>query len=102
MLTITCLNERKDFLLSGKTDFPSDEIYGLDKAKLTDELVVLKKTVDRLSKKLKEAIVLHYFEQLSIAEAATVANIRIGTFKSRLARALESLREELGQKLGDL
>lgn len=47
--------------------------------------------------KLKEAIVLHYLEQLTISEAADAAGVRQGTFKSRLNRGLEALRKEMGR-----
>ncbi len=51
--------------------------------------------VARLPWKLRQAIVLHYMEQLTISEAAEAAGIRQGTLKSRLNRGLESLREEV-------
>jgi RNA polymerase sigma-70 factor (ECF subfamily) len=51
--------------------------------------------VARLPWKLKQAIVLHYMEQLTISEAADAAGIRPGTLKSRLNRGLASLRREV-------
>jgi len=51
--------------------------------------------VAKLPWKLKQAIVLHYMEQLTISEAAEAAGIRQGTLKSRLNRGLASLREEV-------
>jgi RNA polymerase sigma-70 factor (ECF subfamily) len=51
--------------------------------------------VARLPWKLRQAIVLHYMEQLTIAEAAEAAGIRQGTLKSRLNRGLEALRQEV-------
>jgi RNA polymerase sigma-70 factor (ECF subfamily) len=48
--------------------------------------------------KLRQAIVLHYMEQLTISEAANAAGIRQGTLKSRLNRGLESLREEVKEE----
>lgn len=51
--------------------------------------------VARLPWKLKQAIVLHYMEQLTISEAAEAVGIRQGTLKSRLNRGLETLREEV-------
>jgi DNA-directed RNA polymerase specialized sigma24 family protein len=44
---------------------------------------------------LKEAIVLHYLDQLTIAEAAQAAQVRPGTLKSRLNRGLEALRKHI-------
>ena len=55
----------------------------------------LHEAVARLPWKLKQAIVLHYMEQLTITEAAQAAGIRQGTLKSRLNRGLEALRKEV-------
>jgi RNA polymerase sigma-70 factor, ECF subfamily len=51
--------------------------------------------VARLPWKLRQAIVLHYMEQLTISEAADAAGIRPGTLKSRLNRGLEALRQQV-------
>ena len=48
--------------------------------------------VEKLPWKLREAIVLHYMQQLTISEAAGAAGVKEGTFKSRLSRALGALR----------
>ena len=55
----------------------------------------VRQAVARLPWKLRQAIVLHYIEQLTIAEAADAAGIRQGTLKSRLNRGLEALRKEV-------
>ena len=55
----------------------------------------LRDAIDGLSAKLKQAVVLHYLQHLTIAEAAEAAGIREGTFKSRLNRALRALREQV-------
>jgi DNA-directed RNA polymerase specialized sigma24 family protein len=39
--------------------------------------------------------VLHYLDQLTIAEAAEAAQVRSGTLKSRLNRGLEALRKHI-------
>lgn len=43
----------------------------------------------------REAIVLHYFEHLSVAEIADVCGVPIGTTKSRMNRARNFLRQIL-------
>lgn len=48
--------------------------------------------VNQLTPKRREVIVLHYFEHLSLPEAAQVLNIPLGTCKSRLSAALTELR----------
>jgi len=60
-----------------------------------EQLEQLQNAIDRLPAKLKEAVILHYMQHLTIAEAAQAAGIRPGTFKSRLARALRTLRKQL-------
>jgi len=58
----------------------------------------LQEAVARLPWKLRQAVVLHYMEQLTIAEAADAAGIREGTLKSRLNRGLEALRKEVADE----
>ncbi len=60
-----------------------------------EQLDELKTAVDRLPAKLKETIVLHYMQQLTIAKAAEALAIKEGTFKSRLNRALRTLRKDI-------
>lgn len=58
-----------------------------------EQLEQLNYAVSRLPEKLRQTVVLHYMQQLTIAEAAEVAGVRQGTFKSRLNRALKALRK---------
>jgi RNA polymerase sigma-70 factor, ECF subfamily len=51
--------------------------------------------VNRLGEREREIIACRYFLELSEEETATVLDVRRGTVKSRTARALEHLREEL-------
>lgn len=60
-----------------------------------EELEQLHSAVAQLPVKLKDVIILHYMQHLTIAEAAEAAGIREGTFKSRLGRALKILRKQL-------
>ena len=50
---------------------------------------------ERLSDDHRDAVACRYFLQLSEEETAAALGVRRGTVKSRLARALERLREEL-------
>ncbi|MHC4692017.1 MAG: RNA polymerase sigma factor [Planctomycetota bacterium] len=74
-------------------DVPEDNENGPDIVDHYEQLSRLKKTVEHLPEKLRQAVVLHYMQHLTIAEAAEAAGIREGTFKSRLNRALETLRK---------
>lgn len=60
-----------------------------------EQFAWLHQEVARLPWKLKQAIVLHYLDQLTIAEAAEAAQVRSGTLKSRLNRGLEALRKHI-------
>jgi len=60
-----------------------------------EQFEYLRAAVGQLSDKLKETVVLHYMQHLTIIEAAQAAGIREGTFKSRLNRALAKLREQV-------
>ncbi|MHC4424835.1 MAG: RNA polymerase sigma factor [Planctomycetota bacterium] len=76
-------------------DVPDSSEGECDKVGHYEELEQLKNAVARLPVKLRETIVLHYMQQLTIAEAAGAAGIREGTFKSRLNRALRALRKDV-------
>ena len=67
-----------------------------------EQLGRLRNGVATLPMKLKEAVVLHYMQHLTIAEAAEAAGIREGTFKSRLNRALKALRTQVIAEDGEL
>jgi len=65
---------------------------------IAEEFDRVRQAVVKLPLKLRETIVLHYMLSFSIAEAAAVAGIREGTFKSRLNRAIKKLRKELAHQ----
>jgi RNA polymerase sigma-70 factor (ECF subfamily) len=77
---------------------PAGEMEGPQRAGQRELLDQVQRAVARLPWKLKQAIVLHYMEQLTIAEAADAAGIRQGTLKSRLNRGLEALRREIPEE----
>jgi RNA polymerase sigma-70 factor (ECF subfamily) len=52
----------------------------------------LRRAVGRLEPDLQEAVALHYFQELSFREVATVLGLPPGTVKSRVNRAVRSLR----------
>lgn len=59
-----------------------------------DQLIQLKKAVEHLPLKLRQAVVLHYMQCLTISEAAEALGVREGTLKSRINRALGILRKQ--------
>lgn len=52
----------------------------------------LERAVDRLAEPEREAIVLFYLDELSLADVAAVLDVPVGTVKSRLHRARRQLR----------
>lgn len=88
------LKGKKTATLEG-FDVPDSTYTLYDKVERNEQLEHLKNTVARLPIKLRQTIVLHYMQQLTIAESAEAAGIREGTFKSRLNRALTALRLRL-------
>ncbi len=53
--------------------------------------------MERLSAKHREILVLRNIKNLSYEEIAAILAISVGTVKSRIARARESLRSKLGE-----
>lgn len=75
---------------------PEDQTGGNpDKTGDYDQLAGLAEAVASLPVKLRQAVILHYMQHLSIADAALVAGVRQGTLKSRLSRALKSLKNKI-------
>jgi len=71
---------------------------GLAYAGYRERFAWLHQEIARLPWKLRQAVVLHYLDQLTIAEAAEAAQVRPGTLKSRLNRGLEALRKRIADE----
>jgi RNA polymerase sigma-70 factor (ECF subfamily) len=71
----------------------TDESEG-DKIESLEQLGELRNIVAKLPIKFRQAVVLHYMQHLTIAEAAEALGVRKGTFKSRLNRALKAIRRQ--------
>jgi RNA polymerase sigma factor (sigma-70 family) len=76
-------------------DIADSDASGPETAERREQLEQVRDAVARLPVKLRQTIVLHYTQQLTIAEAAEVAGVRQGTFKSRLNRALKALKKDI-------
>jgi RNA polymerase sigma-70 factor (ECF subfamily) len=66
-----------------------------DKVGLNELLERLNPAIAGLQWRLKQAVVLHYMQHLTIADAAEATGVRVGTFKSRLNRAITKLRSKV-------
>jgi len=65
---------------------------------VTQEFVTrIGKGMERLSAKHREILVLRNIKNMSYEEIAAILGISVGTVKSRIARARESLRSKLGE-----
>lgn len=62
----------------------------------TERREMLAAALGRLNDRDREIIVLRYLLELSEEETAAAAGCRVGTVKSRLSRAMERLRSEMG------
>jgi RNA polymerase sigma-70 factor (ECF subfamily) len=67
---------------------------GCDKMEHLERLKRLSDAVVKLPIKLRQAVILHYMQHMTIGQAAEAMGVRKGTFKSRLNRALKSLRKK--------
>lgn len=76
-------------------DMPRGDSREPEMVERYEQLEQLESAVLRLPVKLRQSVVLHYMQQLTIAEAADAAGVRPGTFKSRLNRALRALRKQV-------
>ncbi|MDB6093383.1 MAG: polymerase, sigma-24 subunit, subfamily [Verrucomicrobia bacterium] len=74
------------------------EVETPDDITVTQEFVARIATgMERLSAKHREILTLRNIKNLSYEEIAAILNISVGTVKSRIARARESLRAKLGE-----
>lgn len=85
---ISQLRRRKRALLSDRM-----ELYG-GEAEMPDP--ALSDALSRLPEKLRTPLLLHYMEDFSVKEVARALGVPGTTVRSRLARARDALRAELG------
>jgi len=79
-------------------DVISAEVETPDDITVTQEFVSrIGSGMDRLGAKHREILVLRNIKNLTYEEIADILGISIGTVKSRIARARESLRSKLGE-----
>jgi RNA polymerase sigma-70 factor (ECF subfamily) len=91
---------RRSALVLKAAQEPSGEAAPSPEATLlgAERRELLLAALNRLPEPDREAIACRYFLDLSEAETAAALGVRPGTVKSRLSRALERLRAELGEE----
>jgi RNA polymerase sigma-70 factor (sigma-E family) len=86
-------------------EFPTDELPDqvvADHARDSDMAEVVRRALDRLPRRMRAAVMLRYFEDMTEPEIAAALGISLGTVKSTVSRAVARLRidEELDEELG--
>ncbi len=75
------------------------EVESPDTIAVSQELVDrIGKGMEKLNAKHREILILRNVKNLSYEEIAAILDISVGTVKSRIARARDSLREKLGEE----
>jgi RNA polymerase sigma-70 factor (sigma-E family) len=87
-------------------EYPTDELPELvvaDHARDSDLAEVVRRALDRLPARMRAAVMLRYFEDMTEPEIAALLGVSLGTVKSTVSRAVAKLRvdTELGQDSGD-
>jgi RNA polymerase sigma-70 factor (sigma-E family) len=82
-------------------EFPTDELPDqavADHAGDSDRAAVVRRALDRLPERMRAAVMLRYFEDMTEPEIAAALGISLGTVKSTVSRAMAKLRidAELG------
>ncbi|HEY2690598.1 MAG TPA: SigE family RNA polymerase sigma factor [Streptosporangiaceae bacterium] len=76
-------------------EYPTDEVPDqavADHSGASDLQETLRRAVDRLPQRMRAAVVLRYFEDMTEAEVADVLGVSLGTVKSTVSRAVAKLR----------
>lgn len=88
-------------------EYPTDELPDqvvADHARESDMAEVVRRALDRLPQRMRAAVMLRYFEDMTEPEIAATLGISLGTVKSTVSRAVARLRidAELGKDSGAL
>ena len=76
-------------------EYPTDEIPDqavADQTGSSDLADTLRRAVDRLPQRMRAAVMLRYFEDMTEAEVADALGVSLGTVKSTVSRAVAKLR----------
>ncbi len=80
-------------------EYPTDEIPDqavADHADDSDLQDSLRRAVERLPQRMRAAVVLRYYEDMTEAEVADALGVSLGTVKSTVSRAVAKLRVDAG------
>lgn len=101
------INTARNVLKKQKYYFSLEMIHNGTNEEGVEQVVLQKeedgllwKRINKLSKKTKEVLFMHYYLDMKIEDVAQALEIPIGTCKSRLNAGLNKLREESLYKVG--
>jgi RNA polymerase sigma-70 factor (sigma-E family) len=80
-------------------EFPTDELPDravADHAGDSDRQEALREAIDRLPQRMRIAVMLRYYEDMTEAEVAERLGVSLGTVKSTVSRAVAKLRIDAG------
>jgi RNA polymerase sigma-70 factor (sigma-E family) len=78
-------------------EFPTDEVPDqvvADPSGNSDLQDTLRRAIDRLPQRMRAAVMLRYYEDMTEAEVADVLGVSLGTVKSTVSRAVAKLRTD--------
>lgn len=75
-----------------------ERIVETDETGRLDDKLLIEAALAKLSEELREVVILHYFQELSMREIAGILQIGIPLVKYRIKRAKELLQEFLGEE----
>jgi RNA polymerase sigma-70 factor (ECF subfamily) len=82
--------------------YPSDdlglEVLAAPEPRPSEELLARLSTMEGISPASRAVLILHFQDELPLAEVAAILDLPLGTVKSRLAYGLNALRTRLTQK----
>lgn len=96
---INVRRKRKMTLVELNETFDSDSTSPLERVERQSRAEALHEALEQLPDAQRETLELVFFHQLSGPEAAEIMGVSVGTVKSRLHRAKETLRGLLGDEV---
>jgi len=103
-LTAICVNRYRDNLRRQKlapfldlfsTTEEKDRMIEEIPAKEKEDFSEIHEAIDTLPHKLREAVILYYFEDKDVSKTAEIMQVPVGTIKTRLMKARKMLKEAL-------
>lgn len=98
MESIAEVEEEQKELLQKKWIDQYGQYNGTNESDRLDERLVMEAALAKLPAELREVVILHYFQELSMRETADILQIGLPLVKYRIKKAKELLRVFLGEE----